>query len=238
MDLKGEFFMSKENKRGRNWTIVVYPESVPKDWRSKLDDLHIAWIESPLHDKDTNPDGTIKKAHWHVLLLFDGLKSFEQVKEIANSINAPIPQRVESARGMVRYMIHLDNPEKYQYKQSDIIGHGGADVESYFALTATNRLDILKDIVLFIRENNITEFSDLTFYAIENNSDWFDVIANHNSIFLRNLLSSMRNKQQDNLDKPISRDEQVKMLKNQGLTQTKVADQLGVSLITVKRHWN
>ena len=48
----------------------------------------------------------------------------------------------------------------------------------------------------------------------------------------------MRNKQQDNFDKPISRDEQVKMLKNQGLTQTKVADQLGVSLITVKRHWN
>lgn len=231
-----------ENKRGRNWTMVVYPESAPKDWRSKLDDLHIAWIESPLHDKDTNPDGTIKKAHWHVLLTFEGLKSYSQIKEIADSVHAPIPQRVESARGMVRYMIHMDNPEKYQYKQSDIIGHGGADVESYFALTATNRLDILKDIVLFVRENNITEFADLTFYAIENNSDWFDVIANHNSIFLRNLLSSMRNKdenvnQTENSVNQPSKKERALEMKKQGMKVSQIADTLRVSRVMVYKYF-
>jgi len=231
-----------ENKRGRNWTVVVYPESAPRDWRSVLDELHIAWIESPLHDKDVNPDGEVKKPHWHILLTFEGNKSYQQVKEIADKLNAPIPQRVESARGMVRYMIHMDNPEKYQYSKSKIIGHGGADVESYFELTATNRLDILKDIVNYIREKNITEFADLTFYAIENNSDWFDVIANHNSIFLRNLLTSMRNRLNVNSceqkePEGFTNRGRAFELKKQGKKVSEIAEALGVSRRRVYKYF-
>ena len=43
--------------RTRNWTIVVYPDSAPDNWRTILDDFHIEWIESPLHDNDINGDG-------------------------------------------------------------------------------------------------------------------------------------------------------------------------------------
>lgn len=230
-----------ENKRGRNWTIVVYPDSAPKNWRSLLDDLHIAWIESPLHDKDVNPDGEVKKPHWHVLLVFEGVKSFSQIQDIADSLNAPIPQRVESARGMVRYMVHMDNPEKYQYSKSKIIGHGGADVESYFELTATNRLDILKDIVNYIRENNITEFADLTFYAIKNSSDWFDVIANHNSIFLRNLLASMRNQQilstgSEKSACQVDKKQKAREMREQGVKVVKIAEALGVNRSMVYKY--
>lgn len=92
--------------------------------------------------------------------------------------------------------------------------------------------------MLFVRENEVTEFADLTFYAIENEPDWFDVIANHNSIFLRNLLASMRNRGQNDFGQPLSRDGQVRMLKNQGLTQKQVSEQLHLGVATVKRHWN
>ena len=51
--------------RYRQWTIVVYPESAPENWRNLLNGQ--TWIESPLHDKDVNPDGTEKKSHWHIL---------------------------------------------------------------------------------------------------------------------------------------------------------------------------
>lgn len=223
-----------ENKRGRNWTMVIYPESTPKNWRDVLDDLHIAWIESPLHDKDVNPDGEVKKPHWHILLTFEGNKSYQQVKAIADDLNAPIPQRVESARGMVRYMIHMDNPEKYQYSRSKIIGHGGADAASYFELTATNRLDILKDIVNYVRDNNVTEFADLTFYAIEHDSDWFDVIANHNSIFLRNLLASMRNQRilctkSGESVSLVDKKQKAREMRAQGVKVAQIAGALGVS---------
>lgn len=179
-----------QNKKARGWTFIVYPESVPADWRSVLDDLHIPWVESPLHDKDVNPDGELKKPHWHVLLLFEGPTTFNNASSIAEKINAPIPQAVASARGMVRYMIHMDNPEKYQYSKLDIVGHGGVDIESFFELTATNRLDILKDITSYIQEEHITSFSKLTYYAIQNSDDWFDVIANHNTLFLNKLIDS------------------------------------------------
>ena len=179
-----------ENKRGRNWTMVIYPESAPEDWRSILDDLHVSWIESPLHDKDVNADGEKKKAHWHILIIFEGNKSYKQVKEIADDLNTPIPQRVESARGMVRYMIHLDNPEKYQYSQDEIVGHGGADVNHYFEMTVTNRLSVLKDIIQYIHEHHVTNFMDLLMYALQNNDEWFTVIADKNTLVVNKAIDA------------------------------------------------
>ena len=59
----------KVDSRARNWSLVVYPESAPENWRDILDDYHIPWVESPLHDKDINPDGEIKK-HIGILVYF------------------------------------------------------------------------------------------------------------------------------------------------------------------------
>lgn len=62
--------MADKSGRAVVWTFIVYPESAPENWRSLLDDLHVPWVEGPLHDKDTNPDGTPKKPHWHCLMDF------------------------------------------------------------------------------------------------------------------------------------------------------------------------
>ena len=45
-------------KRGRNWWIVVYPESLPENWKEIISTEPVAI--SPLHDKDVNADGTKK----------------------------------------------------------------------------------------------------------------------------------------------------------------------------------
>lgn len=52
--------------RTRSWTFVLYDDSAPKDWRDRLDEYHIPWAESPLHDQDENADGTPKK---HIVTL-------------------------------------------------------------------------------------------------------------------------------------------------------------------------
>lgn len=61
-------------KRGRSWTIIVYPDSLPKNWLELLQNEPVAI--SPLHDKDVNPDGTLKKPHYHIVLNYKGNKSF------------------------------------------------------------------------------------------------------------------------------------------------------------------
>ena len=51
----------KQDNRARNWTFIAYPESCEKiDLISTLDDLHIEYAISPLHDSDINADGTKK----------------------------------------------------------------------------------------------------------------------------------------------------------------------------------
>ena len=182
--------------KGRDWTAIVYPDSAPKNWREILDETHYRWVESPLHDKDVNPDGEIKKAHWHILLSADGPISENTVKEVFKKLNTPEIKKVGSARGLVRYMIHMDNPEKYQYDINDIKGHNGAEVESYFELTPTNRLSVLKEMVIYIRENQVDNFSDFVMTCIEKSDDWFSVAMNSNTIGLNKVIDAEWQKKQ------------------------------------------
>ena len=71
-----------ETRRTRNFATVVYPESAPTNWKLVLQEQCVPALVSPVHDRDVNTDGTIKKEHYHVMILFDGVKTQEQAKEV------------------------------------------------------------------------------------------------------------------------------------------------------------
>jgi hypothetical protein len=186
---------STEDTRTLNWNFILYPESAPKNWRDIINETRIEWVCSPVHDKDINPDGELKKEHYHITLLFPSLKSYEQVKEITDSLNSPIPVKCLSVKGSIRYMVHKDNPEKYQYSWGDITCYGGADLQSLCAATATERMQIQKDILNFIRDNDIDEFSDLIdCISLLGNDDWLNVSLNYSTISINAYLRSRRYK--------------------------------------------
>lgn len=176
--------------RYRQWTIVVYPESAPENWRNLLDGQ--TWIESPLHEKDINPDGTLKKPHWHIIISNQGKISYNQAKEIADMLNGASPQFVQNMVGMVRYLAHIDNPEKAQYDPKKIIGHG-IDVDKYLQ----NAIDIdnlICEIEEFIDEHKIIEYAKLTRVARmmkEEHPDWHKVISTH-TIHFKAYVTSCR----------------------------------------------
>lgn len=182
-----------KDERTRNWTFVVYPESAPKNWRELIDEQHIQWVESPLHDNDMNEDGSTKKPHWHILLMFEGNKSFEQIKELTDKLNCPIPQKVASAKGLVRYMAHMDNPDKVQYDKSLIIGHGGADVAELLKPTSSTRYQLIGEMMDFVKEKNIVEMKDLLYYArVERFDDWFPLLCDNSAYIMNALIKSNR----------------------------------------------
>lgn len=185
---------SNENStRTRNWTIIIYPDSAPENWRDIIDEEHIEWVESPLHDKDINPDGTIKKPHYHVLLLFSGVKSYEQVLDFIQPLKCPIPKRVHNARALVRYMAHMDHADKEQYDVSKIVAHGGVDIYELLKCNSSEKYTIIKEMITFIKEYNIDEFQDLVDYAIENHyDDWFPIIADTSTLLLHQYIKSVR----------------------------------------------
>src|SRR5699024_3926729 len=108
------------NIKARAWGVVVYPESAPENWIDLLAETHLQFAVSPLHDKDTNPDGTIKKAHWHVILAWDGPVTKVAAKKVAAKVNAVLEVKLESVRWAFRYFTQLSYAEKYQYEENDI----------------------------------------------------------------------------------------------------------------------
>lgn len=233
--------MSKDkDQRARTWTFVVYPESTPENWRDILSDYHIPWVESPLHDKDVNPDGEVKKAHWHIILFFDGKKSFEQVQEITDALNAPIPQKTANAKGLVRYLIHMDNPEKYQYKREEIVCHCGADIDEYFALSSSSRRVVLREVMEFIKDSEIDNYADFIGYCLDYEEwDWFDIATNHNTLAINKLLDAIYQKHNPKAEKAEIFNDKVSCAKemfSKGIKQREIADTLGVTERTVRNY--
>ena len=181
--------------RSRTWTFVVYPDSAPTDWRDILDAIMTPWVESPLHEFDVNPTGEVKKPHWHILMMFEGKKSFEQMKALLEPLNCPIPQIAHNAKGVVRYMAHLDNPEKHQYPASAIIGHCGADVAEFLKPTSACRYELIREMMSFVRVNGIVEFQDLVDYAMEERfDDWFPLLCDNSAFVVGNYIKSQRHR--------------------------------------------
>lgn len=185
---------SRGHDRTRIWAAIVYPDSAPQNWREILDEQHIEWAESPLHEFDVNDStGEIKKAHWHIVLAFDGPKSYEQVCELLAPLNCAAPQKCHSLKGAVRYFVHLDNPEKHQYSIHDIVPHGGFDVSSALQPTSAKRYELIKEMQDWCRDNDVTEFSSLVEYAsTERFDDWFPLLCDSSTFIMTQYLKSRR----------------------------------------------
>lgn len=185
--------------KNRHWTFLVYPESAPNNWKEILQETGCQIAISPLHDKDENPDNELKKPHFHILICFPGPTTFRKVNTLCSQLNSPIPKRVLSIIGIYRYLTHLDNPEKYQYNEEDIVVLNGFDIKEYNGLTTSQTLVIKKAIQKLIIDNHLTEYSDLMDYIIDNLSNDFYQVASNNTLFFDRYLSSRRNKIRDAL---------------------------------------
>lgn len=181
--------------KGRNWAFVVYPESLPSNYEDLIYETGLPMAFSPLHDKDLNPDGLEKKPHYHVICYYENSTTFESVKQnVTDKLNGTIPIKLESLRGMYRYHLHLDNPEKYQYNDSDRKLYNGFDIHRVGEYTYTEIATMLKQIQHFIIQNKITEYSDLLDILLDNEmySLW-DTARNH-TLLLNTYITSRRYK--------------------------------------------
>ena len=180
----------------RNWAMVLYPDSAPDDWRDCLAKTGLQRAASPLHDRDVDPTGEKKKAHYHVILCYSGPPAYSVVERLTKSLNQPIPQALEQVRGYYRYLTHADNPEKAQYSPADIVTINGFDIRDFVELSKSEVLKSKKEIMMLIRDNEITEYADLMDVLLdggEATADMFDV-ASSNTLFFTKYIASRRYK--------------------------------------------
>lgn len=205
-----EYDAKRAGQRTRNWTVIFYPEDLPEDWKEQVDNLHVKWIEGPVHDRDTNPDDTPKKVHIHTLFMFEAVKNINQVVELLGEvfgysesgsiIGVATPQRVTDRSAIVRYMAHLDHPSKAQYDVNDIVGHNGADVAEVLRYSVTETLNMMIEIEEYIENNHITEYATLCRLIRYTHPDWYQIVVTKNTFHFRTFVNSYRNGFYKNVD--------------------------------------
>lgn len=186
-----------KNVKKRNWTAVLYPESLPENWKDILQQTGLQCAISPLHDKDINATGEPKKPHYHVILCYQGPTSYNVVQKLTkDTLNGTIPQPLEQVRGMYRYFCHIDNPEKAQYSEADIQFIGGFNIRDFVELTKSEVSEIKNRLVKLIRDERIYEYCDLIErLQDENKIEELEVATGH-TIFFNSFITSRRKKRE------------------------------------------
>ena len=175
--------------RTRNYATVVYPESAPEGWQQILAEQFVPAFISPLHKDDLNPTGEPKKPHYHVLIMFDSVKTMEQAQDIFALIGGVGCEVVKSIRGYARYLCHLDNPEKAQYEPSEVTNLCGADYIGTIGL-AIDKYVAIGEMQDFCEKYNVVSFYALSKYARSHRPDWHRILCDCGSVFMREYLKS------------------------------------------------
>lgn len=160
------------------FTMELYDNSETLEFNNIIDIVKSTQFYSckwyyVLHDKDIDQNGCITKAHYHLLVKLDNAISIENIlKSLINERGTPKAIQndfsiVKSFKGCVRYLIHYDNKEKYQYNLNDIISND-RNISYYFNdNTIVENFQLIVDI---IKNNNIHCMRELIYYCVENNN--------------------------------------------------------------------
>ena len=161
----------------------------PDNWIEILKESHVACLVSPLHALDRLPDHTLKKPHYHVMLMFDGVKSQKQADEIFDRVAGVGKEEIGSMRGYARYMQQLDKPEKYRYKDKPLC-IGGVDYNALIHLPGDDTVNV-KDMMRYIRVNQISSFAQFCDICALNNDEWFNSLVHRTSYIIKEYIKSV-----------------------------------------------
>lgn len=184
--------MAERIPRTRNWGTIVYPESAPDEWVDMLKSFNVPFFVSPLHDQDLLEDGSsnLKKPHYHVLLMFDGVKTADQAAEIFNVIGGVGCEKVSSLRGYARYLCHLDDMDKTQYDPNGVLCYGPtADYVTVIGLP-TDKYDSISEMIDWCDREKVISYAQLLRHAREHNEIWFRVLCDSGTLVMKEFIKS------------------------------------------------
>lgn len=151
------------NEKGRYWAGLIYPgDSCPDDWEDRMKISGLEILVSPVHDQDIADIATseLKKPHRHVIAMWANTTTRQNAERFFEQFGGPkVILRLENPRGMARYLIHMDDPDKAPYSPEDVLEFNGADWKK-IALVEGNQSDAMS-IVKMVEEENIHGYFDL-----------------------------------------------------------------------------
>jgi len=158
--------------KARYFTFLLYPESIPDDWKIKLESLGIPIAISPIHDKDlSGVDGQkYKKPHYHVVYVAKNPVTSESVrlkiKRILGDKSIAKVQIVStSMENMYLYLTHDSKDaiakNKVKYLKENICLINNFDIDRYITLDVEDKEEMLNDVCDMIDEHDLANMREL-----------------------------------------------------------------------------
>lgn len=162
--------MAKE--KARYFTFLLYPESIPSDWKDKLELLDVPMAISPLHDRDRSSvkGQEFKKAHYHVIYVAKNPVTAESVRLkikrlLGDKSIAKVQIVATSMENMYLYLTHESKDaiakNKHVYDRADIQLLGNFDIDRYITLDAEDKNELLNQVCDIIDEYDLANMREL-----------------------------------------------------------------------------
>lgn len=177
--------------KSKYFCCVLYPDSTTYDvdkFIKSLAEEHLTFAVSPIHDRDIEDDGSLKKAHYHLLIAYTSATTLNNIRGWVNACGLPENElhcvRVcASGVGYYRYLTHKDNPEKVQYDYNDIrVFNDSDELFKKFSKTASEKIDDLVRIFHIVDELNTISFHSLIQYLMLNERDLFKLLTSSSAL--------------------------------------------------------
>ena len=111
-------------QRLSNFAFVQLLENLPENYAEIIDSWHVqAW--SIEHEPDTETG----KPHVHCVVHLESQIALSTALDMVAVFGVRHVEIVRSLRAYCRYLLHMDNPEKKQYKLLDLHLYAGAGVD-------------------------------------------------------------------------------------------------------------
>lgn len=177
--------------KSKYFCCVLYPDSTTYDFEKivlALSEEHLTFAVSPIHDKDVENDGSIKKAHYHLLLAYSSATTLNNIKGWFKACGMP-ESDLHSVRvcasgvGYYRYLTHKDNPEKAQYDDCDIrIFNDFDELFKKFSKTSSDKIDDLIRIFQIVDDLDTVSFHYLVQFLMLNERDLFKLLTSSSAL--------------------------------------------------------
>ena len=169
--------------KSRYFTFLLYPESIPEDWKSKLELIGVPIAVSPLHhkDKSTVPGQDFKKPHYHVVYVAKNPVTADSVRYkikqlLGDRSIAKVQIVIRSMASMYSYLTHESKDaiekKKHKYNKKNITLINNFDIDRYISLDVEDKDDMLNDVCDLIDDHNLANMRELRRFLKAHGSEY------------------------------------------------------------------
>lgn len=172
----------KPENKARYFTFLLYPESTPEDFVTKLESLSLPMAISPLHNQDVSEIDTdsgevkYKKEHYHVIYAANNPVTpssvRDRIKRTLGKESVAMVKICDSVPDLYQYLTHESKSaikaNKHVYNKEDIIHLNNFDIDRYTGQSKEEKDDVFELACDLIMENGLLNIVMLNEYVKNN----------------------------------------------------------------------